>query len=238
MSGFTWPADTLLGGIVGSTAYGLAREGSDEDRLGVFAASWEELSGLNPPQGKQGTSRVRKDPDVTQHEALKFCHLALGCNPTVLELLWLPAEVATQRGYELQEIRESFLSRLAVRRTCLGYATQQFHELDVRGDFGSDLRKRTEKHARHLRRLVRQGVLLHNTGLLRLRVENPEEYFEFGERVAAGDLELARAELRRAEEAFDVGAARSPLRDEPNRGEVEAWLRSVRMDAVRTAQTT
>ncbi|MFD7300744.1 DNA polymerase beta superfamily protein, partial [Streptomyces pharetrae] len=36
----------LLSGVVGSTAYGLAHEDSDVDRLGVFAAPTESLHGL------------------------------------------------------------------------------------------------------------------------------------------------------------------------------------------------
>lgn len=232
---FSWPADTLLGGVVGSTAYGLAREGSDQDRLGIFAADWLTLSGLNPPQGRQGTSKVQTDPDVTRHEVLKFCHLALGCNPTVLELLWLSEyETWTWRGRELIDIRTAFLSRIAVRRAYLGYATQQFHLLRSRGgeNFGSDLRKRTEKHARHLLRLLRQGVQLHNNGTLALVVADPQEYFEFGEAVGRGDIERAERRLRWAEDAMDQGVAGSPLGDEPDRKKVESWLRDVRYDAV------
>lgn len=232
---FTWPDNALLGGVVGSTAYGLAREGSDKDRLGIFAADWPTLSGLNPPQGRQGTSIVRNNPDVTMHEVLKFCHLALGCNPTVLELLWLGEyEAWTWRGRQLVDIRTAFLSRLAVRRAYLGYATQQFHLLRSRGgeNFGSDLRKRTEKHARHLLRLLRQGVQLHNNGTLALAVANPQEYFEFGEEVGRGNIELAENRLRWAEQAMDAGVSTSPLGDEPDREKVESWLRDVRYDVV------
>jgi predicted nucleotidyltransferase len=238
---YTWPPNVLLGGVVGSTAYGLAREGSDKDRLGIFRAGWLDLSGLNPPQGRQGTSFVRKDPDVTLHEALKFCHLALGCNPTVLELMWLPNyESWTWRGRQLVDIRTAFLSQLAVRRAYLGYATQQFQLLRSRGgaDFGSDLRKRTEKHARHLLRLLRQGVELHNTGQLTLEVQDPQEYFEFGERVGHGDISLAEQKLRWAEGRMDLHAVRSPLGDEPDREKVESWLRDVRYDVVPRPTTT
>jgi uncharacterized protein len=172
---------------------------------------------------------------VTLHEALKFCHLALGCNPTVLELMWLPSyESWTWRGRQLVDIRTAFLSQLAVRRAYLGYATQQFQLLRSRGgaDFGSDLRKRTEKHARHLLRLLRQGVELHNTGQLTLEVQDPQEYFEFGERVGHGDISLAEQKLRWAEGRMDLHAVRSPLGDEPDREKVESWLRDVRYDVV------
>lgn len=58
----------LLSGVVGSTAYGLAREGSDVDRLGMFAAPTETLLGLHTPK----ESHVTTAPDRTLHEAAKW----------------------------------------------------------------------------------------------------------------------------------------------------------------------
>lgn len=120
----------LLSGIVGSTAYGLAHEGSDIDRLGVFAAPTVSLHGLHRPK----ESHVTKDPDVTLHEAAKWCRLALGGNPTASELVWLPDElyeVRTPLGDELIGIRSAFLSAERVRNAYLGYATQQFRRLQA-----------------------------------------------------------------------------------------------------------
>jgi predicted nucleotidyltransferase len=144
----------LLSGIVGSTAYGLAHEGSDVDRLGVFAAPTEKLHGLHRPK----ESHVSTAPDRTLHEVAKWCRLALSGNPTAMELVWLPTglyEVRTPLGDELIGIRSSFLSRQRVRDAYLGYATQQFRRLERRGggSFSADTRRRTAKHARHLKRL-------------------------------------------------------------------------------------
>jgi hypothetical protein len=216
----------LLSGIVGSTAYGLAREGSDVDRLGLFAAPTEQLHGLHQPKD----SHVTTHPDRTLHEAAKWCRLALGGNPTVMELVWLPGdlyEVRTLLGDELIGIRSSLLSAKRVRAAYLGYATQQFKRLYDRGDgsFSADTRKRTAKHARHLMRLCRQGYELYATGRLQIRVEDPQAYFDFGERVA-GDAMAALPLLKEHEALFD--AARSPLPDQPDEAPVEAWLRRVR----------
>lgn len=229
MTTFAWPAGTLLGGIVGSTAYGLNRGGSDVDRLGVRAATWRELSGLQPPLGKRESSWTTKDPDSAVHEALKFCHLALGCNPTLLELLWLPDELVEVRnplGGALVRVRSAFLSRRAVRDAYLGYAVQQFRLLGARGSFSSTLRNRTEKHARHLLRLLHQGRRLYEVGELMLHVNDPGVYHAFGERVAAGDLALADGEIRRARERF--AATDTPLPEHPDREVVEEWLRKTR----------
>ncbi|OUD00914.1 nucleotidyltransferase domain-containing protein [Streptomyces swartbergensis] len=219
-------ANILLSGIVGSTAYGLARQGSDIDRLGMFAAPTEALHGLHTPK----ESHVTTAPDRTLHEAAKWCRLALGGNPTAMELVWLPDElyeVRTPLGDELIGIRGSFLCAKRVRDAYLGYATQQFRRLENRGDgsLSADTRKRTAKHARHLKRLCDQGLSLYATGRLEIRVEDPEEYHAFGERVSA-DPAAALPLLRHYEAAFDETPTVLPER--PDEAAVEAWLHRVR----------
>ncbi|WP_243718717.1 nucleotidyltransferase domain-containing protein [Actinomadura sp. KC06] len=155
------PANVLLAGIVGSTAYGLAGPGSDIDRLGVYAAPTTAFHGLHPPTGRDATTVTTK-PDVTFHEAGKCAALCLGMNPTVTELIWLPDglyETRTALGEQLISIRTAFLSARRVKDAYLGYAVSQFKRLETRGDgsFSADTRKRTAKHARHLARLVHQG---------------------------------------------------------------------------------
>ncbi|WP_327319137.1 nucleotidyltransferase domain-containing protein [Streptomyces sp. NBC_01235] len=216
----------LLSGIVGSTAYGLAHEGSDVDRLGMFATPTDELHGLRRPQ----ESHVSTAPDRTLHEAAKWCRLALGGNPTVMELVWLPDElyeVRTPLGDELIFLRETLPSARRVRDAYLGYATQQFRKLQNRseGTLSADTRKRTAKHARHLKRLCAQGYELYTTGQLTIRVEDPESYHRFGEQVAA-DPEAALPLLRGYEEAF--AETRSVLPEQPDDTAADAWLRRVR----------
>lgn len=230
------PLNVLLSGIVGSTAYGLATEDSDVDRLGVFAAPTNQLLGLRPTQ----QSIVSIKPDVTFHEAGKFAALALKANPTITELMRLPGELLEVRaplGDALIGIRKSFLCRRAVKSAYLGYATQQFRRLENRGDgsFSADTRKRTAKHARHLLRLLTQGTVLYVSGELVVRLDDPERYRQFGERVAAGDLDLARAALGRAEIQFDVPSA---LPEKPDEQAVESWLQEVRREHYERAQAS
>ncbi|MEU6158623.1 nucleotidyltransferase domain-containing protein [Streptomyces sp. NPDC047130] len=218
--------NVLLSGIVGSTAYGLAHAGSDVDRLGLFAAPTVELHGLRRPK----ESHVTTAPDRTLHEAAKWCRLALSCNPTATELVWLPDElyeVRTPLGDELMAVRTSFLSAGRVRDAYLGYAVQQFRRLQGRGE-GEDApgrRARTAKHARHLKRLCAQGLELYTTGRLTLRVDDPQEFHDFGERVAA-DPTAAQPLLDRYRAAFEE--ARTALPDAPDEGPAEAWLHRVR----------
>lgn len=229
MTEITAPPNVLLSGIVGSTAYGLATEDSDVDRLGLFAAPTHRLLGLHPVQ----QSIVSSKPDATFHEAGKYAALALKVNPTITELMWLPDdlyETRTELGNRLIAIRACFLSRAYVRNAYLGYAQQQFKRLENRGDgsFSADTRKRTAKHARHLLRLLTQGLELFETGSLTVRLPNPDHYREFGVRVATGELAAAQEEIDYAEKSFDLAV--SPLPEKPDESAVEDWLQAVRRE--------
>lgn len=220
----------LLAGVVGSVAYGLDGPDSDVDRLGVYAAPTSAFYGLHLPVDKAATV-VRHDPDVTLHEARKFATLALSCNPTITELMWLTDhEVVTEWGAQLVAVRRSFLSAKRVRDAYLGYATSQLGRLTSTGRFQSKMRSRVEKHARHLLRLLDQGAALYSTGILPIRVLDRERYFGFGRQVAAeaaaGDYAAVRSALAAVEWAFD--AYRSPLPDRPDEDAVELWLHGVR----------
>jgi len=146
--------ETILMGLVGSTAYGLATESSDKDYLGVFMSPTRSLLGLTSPK----ETIVRRDPDMQLHELGKFCRLALAANPTILELLFLGEyEVMTPQGQRLVDLRHSFLSA-RIRTTFGGYAIQQARRLQRDGAFESALRARSEKHGRHCMRLMTQGA--------------------------------------------------------------------------------
>jgi predicted nucleotidyltransferase len=219
--------EVLLKGVVGSTAYGLAHEGSDVDYLGVFAAPTREVLGLHP--GKD--SVVHKDPDTTLHEAKKFVQLVLNGNPSVSELLWLDEyEKRTYLGAHLVDIRKSFLSAPRVRDAYMGYATSQFGRLIARddGSFSADTRKRSEKHARHLVRLVEQGFRLYVHGELKVNLTgylDPEWVFDMGRKIA-DDPRVAAKYMVEARERFD--GAKTCLPGYPDEAPVEQWLLEVR----------
>jgi predicted nucleotidyltransferase len=219
----------LLAGIVGSTAYGLAHAGSDVDRIGMYAAPTSAFLRIHGPEE---TYRAATH-DQTWHEARKFVLHAMAGNPTLTELLWLPAdlyETLEPLGGELIAVRGRLLCARAVRDAYLGYAVQQFRRLENRGDgsFSSDTRKRTAKHARHMWRLIVQGIELHRTGRLRVRLApwEAEDCREFGEAVATNGHRVAKTMLADADQAFT--RYRSPLPASPDYKTAEAWLLNVR----------
>lgn len=222
----------LLEGIVGSTAYGFAGPDSDVDRLGMFAAQTAELLGLERVQESVVTTR----PDRTLHEALKWCRLALKCNPTAMELAWLPDdlyEVRTELGEQLINIREAFLSRQAVRNSYLGYATQQLIKLKnikikmdnfASANMQAEARDRRHKHARHVVRLLGQGTGLHENKFLEVRLDKPDVLVGMGEEVVA-DPRYGDSLIKAAEQIFDEPGV---LPERPDTDAVEGWLLDVR----------
>jgi len=214
----------LLSGVVGSHAYGLSTQHSDTDRLGVYAAGTLDLCGLN----KVAESQVYSEPvDAAFHEAGKYVRLALACNPTVTELLWLQNyEVKTSAGDKLVEIRRAFLSSHKVKDSYLGYARSQLKKLQTRGDgaFSSDTKNRAGKHARHMARLVNQGLELYTTGNLTIKVSDPGWYHQFSEEPVPVWESWFEESLNRFERA------RTCLPENPDRVQAEEWLTRVRVE--------
>ncbi|MEV3922000.1 nucleotidyltransferase domain-containing protein [Actinomadura coerulea] len=215
---------TVLSVVVGSRAYGLATDGSDVDRRGVYAAPaplfWRFAK---PPPHLDGPL-----PEQFSWELERFCELALGANPTVLECLWSPlVERVTPVGEELLAVRKAFLSRHA-HRTFLRYAEAQFRKLD--GDLRNGGAPRW-KHVMHMLRLLESGLHLVRHGEPRLEVGGLRDRLLAVRRGEVGwdEIDAWRASLGAVmDEALD----RSPLPPEPDRAAVEELLVSVRRRSV------
>src|SRR5215213_6564950 len=96
--------------VVGSRAYGLAGEGSDTDRRGVF------LPPASLHWSLEGVPDRLTDPETQDcfWELKLFLLLALKATPVVLECLHTPrVENATPLAHELIAVRDCFLSKLA-----------------------------------------------------------------------------------------------------------------------------
>ncbi|WP_239089723.1 nucleotidyltransferase domain-containing protein [Sphaerimonospora thailandensis] len=208
------PQWTVLSVVTGSRAYGLAVDGSDVDRRGVFVTPTELFWRLDkPPTHVEGPL-----PEQFSWEIERFCLLALQANPTVLECLWSPLiEHSTSVGDRLLAIRRAFLSRRA-EQTFVGYAERLFR----RSDFG---RPRQRKAAMHVIRLLLSGLHL---------VRHGEPLVQVGEHcdrllaVRNGDLDWGEVCGWRDELLAEIGAAESVLPGLPDRVAVEEVLMDVR----------
>lgn len=228
----------ILEGVVGSTAYGLTRPGSDVDRLGVHVAPLDAVLGLDGPtvvSGKKAT-RVEHHPDRTRHELAKFLTLALACNPTIMELLWLPRwETQSYEGELLVGLRHDVLSARRVRDAYGGYAVQQARRLvrrtaEGKAGFAADLGPRTAKHGRHCARLLLAGRILLETGELVVDVSPWRDHlFGMGE-LAEADPERFLLEFEGELAFLDQAAAHSVLPDHPDRARVDRVLVTIRRE--------
>ena len=219
--------ELLLLGVTGSTAYGLATEHSDVDRLGIYCVPTERLFGLGFNMSKASVVLTEPD-DVQLHEIGKYVGLVLKGNPTVTELLFLTEhEVRDPRIEPLLEMRSKLLGQRTIRAAYTGYAIAQAKRLanrhaDGRKGFNSDLAKRTAKHGRHCFRLMLQAEQLLTEGTITVDVsDHRDELFAIGE-LAERDVAafLERFEQRAAE----LDALPSSLPEEPDVAAAEAFL--------------
>ena len=92
--------------VVGSRAWGVATESSDEDRRGVFVLPMPWTTGLvDPPQ-----DLVSVDGSQTYWELGKAIRQALRADPNTLEMLFSSPEIVDAIGAPFVEMREAFLS--------------------------------------------------------------------------------------------------------------------------------
>lgn len=222
---------------VGSTAHGLALEGTDDrDEMGIVIEPPEYVVGLKGFEQKitrskpEGQRSEAGDLDQTLYSLRKFCRLALGGNPSILTLLFAPVEKALSAGNELRENSQWFASRSA-GKAFLGYMTQQRQRLV--GERGQMNVKRPElvekygydtKYAMHMLRLGFQGIEFLSTGRLTMPMKEEERGYIMRVRRGEADinevLSLAGTLEQQVEDLLD----HSPLPAKPNFDAVNTWL--------------
>lgn len=117
---------TVLAARVGSHAWGLADERSDEDERGVFAAPLPWTLGLAPAPD----TLVSADGSATLWSFDKCVRQALRADPNTLELLFVPgARALDELGAWLLEARDAFVST-EIHGTFGRYAVAQLRRLE------------------------------------------------------------------------------------------------------------
>jgi predicted nucleotidyltransferase len=211
--------DVALLAVTGSKAYGLDHENSDTDRMGIFIANTFDVAGLNWTQANESWSNAGPEgDDTTLHEMGKFLRLALKCNPTLIELMWMnDYEKLDTFGGNLIAIRDAFVYTNGIRNHYHGYAVSQLNR--VRADYPNH----KPKMARHTLRIARQGADLLKTGTFDVKVSDPEEYFAL-DKLSFDDLD---EKISRA--VSHVQLCDSVLPDKPDRDKVAEFLEDVRI---------
>ncbi len=166
---------TILKVLVGSRAHGLARPDSDYDYRGVYVVPTAEILSLDVGQQKpkhttwQEKSESGGD-DVTAWEIGHYLHLAVHCNPTILEVLAAPATDTTFWGRQLQHLFPYVWNAVGVRNAFIGYGLNQ------RKKFLEDKDARPMKYATAYLRTLYQAHVLLTTGVLPINLVDTEVF--------------------------------------------------------------
>jgi predicted nucleotidyltransferase len=134
----------------GSHLYGLNTAQSDEDYVGVYLNTPEEMLGLNSSEiiddsvisKRENSNKNDKDAiDCTYYELRKFCKLCLNANPTMLEVLFVDDKnivECDEYGKILLSNKNLFLST-KVKHSYIGYAFSQKKKSQVKSENLRDL---------------------------------------------------------------------------------------------------
>lgn len=159
--------------ISGSNAYGTNTKDSDKDYMGIFIPTEDYVLGLYKcDQVELGTKNhslnqknTKEDIDFTVYNLVKFIHLAIGNNPNIIELFFMPKNCIIYKHPIMDELLSNyklFISKKAFH-TFTGYAYSQRKKLEVKKEnmtgrvelveqYGYDT-----KFASHLIRLLLEG---------------------------------------------------------------------------------
>lgn len=210
--------------VIGSQAYGLAGEGSDIDRRGIYLPPADlhwSLYGVPDQLENDETQEV-------YWEIQKFLVLALKANPNVLECLYTPmVEKATPMAEKLLEMRAGFLSRM-VYQTYNGYVLSQFKKMQA------DLRNQGQvkwKHVMHLIRLLLSGISIMREGIVPVRVEEHREKLLS---IKRGELPWEEVEdwRKRLHVEFNAASEATTLPERPDYERANAFLIEARRSAL------
>lgn len=106
-------ARLLLSGAVGSTLNGIDKEGSDVDRMAVYAYSMEAVVRSLVGVSNTKDSFFNSDPDVFGYDVARVTELLMKSNAPVLNFLHSDSfEFSTELGLELAEMTKTRLLTL------------------------------------------------------------------------------------------------------------------------------
>lgn len=203
---------------VGSRAFGLATDDSDDDIRGIYLPPARRHWSLFKLPGQIEFADETKDEVYWELE--KFLRLALRANPNVLETLWTPEILhADEVAQRLRGMRRVFLSK-HLYKTYSGYVLSQFRRM-------TNAQARTgaykAKHAMHLVRLLYSGIEALRTGEIGIDVgAQRAELLQ----IKSGALSFAEAKAKALEldRRFQEAYRASALPDQPDYAQVDEFL--------------
>jgi predicted nucleotidyltransferase len=207
---------------VGSRAFGLATDDSDDDLRGIYLPParlhWSLFKLPEQLEFAEGGN------DEVYWELEKFLKLALKANPNVLETLWTPLVLhADESAQQLRAMRDAFLSR-HLYKTYSGYVLSQFRRMaNAEAKTGTY----RAKHAMHLVRLLHSGIEALRSGEIRIDVaEHREELLAI--RSGALSFDEAKARALELDRVFQEAYRETKLPEQPDYRRADEFLIAAR----------
>ncbi|PHS03681.1 MAG: nucleotidyltransferase [Blastopirellula sp.] len=213
---------------VGSKAYGLSHEESDDDVRGIFIPPanlhWSLYKVPEQLEFLEGSQ------DEVFWEIEKFVKLALKANPTFLEVLWTPIVLEeSETSIALRSIRDAFLSK-HLYKTYSGYVLSQFRRMTNAYKNSGTFKV---KHAMHLIRLLLSGIHALKTGEVLVDVsEHREELLAI--RAGERTFQQIRERAFQLEAEFLNAFEQTNLPDQPDFTTIDNFLINARTQAATT----
>lgn len=213
---------------VGSHAFGLATDDSDDDIRGAYLPPARlHWSLFKLPQQLEFADESK---DEVYWELEKLLKLGLQANPNVLEVLWTPLVLhADEVAQRLLAMREAFLSK-HLYKTYSAYVLSQFRRMSKAFAKNGTYKP---KHAMHLIRLLYSGVAALRTGTLQIGVsERRDELLSI--KSGAWSFEEAKARALELDQEFQAAYASTRLPEQPDYRRVDElliWARRRMVDA-------
>ena len=113
----------ILKTLVGSRAHKLNAEDADYDYRGVYILPTTKVLSLG--YNYKGSSFIEGDIDNTSYELGHFLHLALKCNPSILEVFKAPVIESNELGKELIELFPYVWNKQDAFNAFTGYGSNQ-----------------------------------------------------------------------------------------------------------------
>jgi len=221
-----WSQYVIYSCRVGSRAFGLASENSDDDIRGIFLPPADLHWSLFPIP--EQIEKNEDGDDTVYWELEKYVRLALKANPNVLETLWTPQVLRVEPiAQELLDIRGAFLSK-HIYKTYSGYVLSQFRRMQnsvqKTGTFKT-------KHAMHLIRLLYSGISALQDGTIMVDVSQHRETLLEVKR-GEWDFERVHQSALELDAEFQKAFEQTRLPEQPDYDRVKEFLIHARRSMV------